>query len=241
MKISIITFTLGNRKYYLDRQIQFVLESVLEVRHHLSIEHFVVHQGGDMKYESPKQSFRGYTFEAIQFPVNVGIGQGLNQIVPMCSGDFILKLDDDAIPVNQGFFNAAEAICNRFTDSVWSPYPVGLINNPGGPKGYKHAVYQTESGNYTMRFVHHVGGFARFAPANLMKGFRFEPDLISGISGNEDGQFSAHCLRNNIPMFYLENGAVVEHAESTLGQIARYPEYFASRTNESNMKFEVFT
>jgi len=243
MKLSIITLTLGTRKVYLDKQVQFIMENILEARQDdIQVEHFVVQQGGHVEStQKHVQYFGGYSFEFIHFPENIGIGEALNRIVPKCTGDFILKLDDDAIPINPDFLEVSRRICNRFPDSVWSPYPVGLINNPGGPKGYRHAVYHSGDRFFTMRFVGHVGGFARFAPTNLMKQFKFQNDLLPGVSGNEDGQFSSFCNSNGIKMFYLENGCVVEHAESTLGQIARFPEYFQSRTYESQVQIEVIT
>jgi hypothetical protein len=116
-------------------------------------------------------------------------------------------------------------------DIVFSPYPVGLINNPGGPRGNRHEVIYSEVTDtyYTLRYVSHVGGFARISPS-FTKNWKFDNDLIPGISGSEDSQFSLKCQQLNIPMAYLENAIVVEHQESTLGQHSRYGNnYFNGR------------
>ena len=78
--------------------------------------------------------------------------------------------------------------------------------------------------------VHHVGGFARISPREVVKDWVLAPDLMEGQSGNEDGQHSSRCLDENISMAYLENAIIVEHQESTLGQHKRYGEdYFGKR------------
>jgi hypothetical protein len=104
-----------------------------------------------------------------------------------------------------------------------------------------HRVWEDKNMNkiWTKRMVSHVGGFARFSPKSIFDNYSFQNDLIAGISGNEDGQFSSYCNSKGIEMFYVENGMVVEHNESTLGQVLRYPEYFKNRSSESSIRLNV--
>lgn len=246
MDISIITFTLGGREEYLA---QCIISAVKNSYHHASpvnIEHHIVFQG--CKYpetlehiKSYARIVKNYTIHIHEWPENVGIGAGLNKIIPQCVGSLIFKMDDDCKIISDHSFKNAFAIHKRFPDMTFSPYPVGLINNPGGPRGSSHFVWADSKADtfYTFRRVSHVGGFARFTPASLMKNFKFKDDLIPGISGDEDGQYSNYLNSIGKPMCYLENRLVVEHNESTLGQIARFPQYFTSRTNESKMNIEV--
>lgn len=244
MDISIITFTLGGRSRYLQACIDSVYED--EENSNFSVEHHLVLQG--YTKEKLEEELCGwwadnkkYKFIIHEWPENIGIGAGLNKIIPKCTAPLIMKMDDDCKIVSTGFFESAMALHKKFPNSVFSPFPVGLIRSLGGVPGFKHTVWYDKKNEkyYTRRHVSHVGGFARFAPASIMKQFKFAPDLIPGQSGNEDGQFSSYCGANNIEMFYLENNMIVEHNESGFGQILRYPEYFTGRSWESTVKIEV--
>lgn len=178
---------------------------------------------------------------------NIGIASALNKCHEYISEsggcDLVLKMDDDVIIYNtQDFFLTAMEIHSheKLKNTVFSPYPVGLINNPGGPPASApRFVYKSIYGPLTFRPVNHIGGMCRFVPFEIFKSFRFNPDLIPGISGDEDGQLSRYCLKEGIQMCYLENKLVVEHAYSTLGQIVHDGDYFSGRSYEQSAKFEV--
>lgn len=238
MKISIVTFTLGSRDHYLDQCIR----SVLFQEDAPKYEHHIIFQGAKNNFHISKTRFmeeHGCVFH--EWPENIGIGAGLNKILPECSGELILKMDDDCRLITQSLLSQAYDIYKRFPNSVFSPYPVGLIRNPGGPPGSRYSIWHKKESDvfYTRRHVSHVGGFARFSPASIIKNFKFAADLSAGQSGTEDGQFSEHCRSNGVDMFYLENELIVEHNESGLGQIARYKDYFASRSWESSVKLDI--
>ena len=240
--ISVITFTLGTRDKYLFN----CLDSVYNDGFLGKVEHHVIFQGS-----VPDEGVRGClstykqtpSYELIihEWPQNIGIGAGLNKILSECTGDLILKLDDDAKIISEDFFDNALSIHKKFPNSCFNPYPIGLIGNPGGPRAIDHSVWYDKQNDkvWTRRHVPHLGGFSRFTPAHIIKSFKFSSDLIPGISGTEDGDFSRHCLANNIEMFYLESGLAVEHNESTLGQVVRYQEYFKNRSYESTVGIKV--
>ncbi len=163
---------------------------------------------------------------------NCGAGEANNRLIKHCEGELICKLDDDALPYGD-YINHAIEINNVLEHkSIFSPYPVGLINNPGGVLSKDHSVLFSNKTDtfYTLRKVHHIGGFARIMPSKIAKSYTWPYDYCPGSSGKEDVNFSAYCNSTKISMFYLENSLIVEHQESTLGQHARYGEtYFNGR------------
>lgn len=223
--ISIYTFTMGRWDY---------LGKCLESTSGYSdsgLEHHICSQGVRVtpKLKSYYECQGRYVFH--EWPENIGIAAGMNKILPELKGDTIIKMDEDAAFISAFPLTFIDEVRRLKPNLVFSPYPVGLINNPGGPRGYKHEVIFSEALNtyFTLRYVIHVGGFCRVSPG-FTKDWRFSPDLgIPGSSGNEDVQFSQRCQREGIEMAYLENGIVVEHQESTLGQHERYKEYFKGR------------
>ena len=245
--ISIITFTLGGRPRYLAQCLDSVYNDINNqlVFDEIKVEHHLVLQGALRTKESATIDYFKetgcYKLIVHEWPQNIGIGAGLNVILPLCEAPLIFKMDDDCKIVSRDFFESALALHRRFPNSCFSPYPCGLTGNPGGPRGFKHSIWYDKLNDriYTRRHVTHLGGFARFSPAHIIKNFQFPNDLIPGISGTEDGNFSTHCSRSTIEMFYLENGLIVEHNEATPGQTVRYPEYFSGRNYESSLNIEV--
>lgn len=245
--ISIITFTLGGRDKYLIKCLDSVYDDIHEqlIYNENKIEHHLIFQGCSSKsLESTLLYFKEspcYKLIVHEWPQNIGIGAGLNKIIPQCNGNLIFKMDDDCKIVSGDFFERVMALHTRFPNSVFSPFPVGLINSLGGVRGTTHKLWHDKNTDiiWTKRIVNHIGGFARFAPKHIIQNFSFPNDLISGISGTEDGDFSSYCNTKGIEMFYLEDGLIVSHQESTLGQALRYPEYFSSRNYEGNLSLIV--
>jgi glycosyltransferase involved in cell wall biosynthesis len=222
-KISIYTLTLG-RWFYLKN----LLDSI---DYNDNIEHFIIYQGVTAPEEIIKLT-ESKNIKNIFLPENIGIANAMNHVYPLLKGDIIIKFDEDAKIISKDFFKHVLAINELVPNLVFSPYPVGLIGNPGGVLSQnRDVIYSNDTDTfYTLRFVHHIGGFARISPKLTTGDWRFQSDLIQGQSGNEDGQHSNMCQQNNIPMAYLENALVVEHQESTLGQHKRYGDaYFKER------------
>lgn len=209
---------------------KYLQQLIASIDYDENVEHFIVYQG-----VTPPNDLIEYTkkcgIQNIFLENNVGIAEAMNMVLPKLSGDIIIKLDEDAKIVSKYFFSHVREINSICPELVFSPYPVGLINNPGGVLSKNHRVVYSKPTDsyYTLRIVNHVGGFSRISP-KFTKDWKFDNDLIPGISGNEDSQFSRKCMLNNIEMAYLENAIVVEHNESSLGQHARYgEEYFKGR------------
>jgi hypothetical protein len=246
--IDIITFTLGGRDRYLFKCLDSVYDDINNqlIPNEIRVRHHLIMQGADIckDVQSTLETYgKNECYELIihEWPDNIGIGAGLNKIIPECGGELIFKMDDDCKIISQDFFYNAYCLYNKFPNSVFSPFPTGLLRSLGGSQGLSHQVWNDKTNNimWTKRIVNHVGGFARFAPTSIMKSFQFPNDKISGISGTEDGNFSSYCNSNGIELFYLENDLIVSHQETCYGQILRYPEYFKDRSWESSVKLNV--
>tara|TARA_R110002074_G_scaffold402324_1_gene607084 strand:- start:152952 stop:153683 length:732 start_codon:yes stop_codon:yes gene_type:complete len=242
MIISIYTFTMG-RETYLSRLLDSVVreaDCLLKVNPNATIEHKIVTQGIQnldtlaavkTMVDGIGDNTPNYKASVVEFEANLGIAEGMNKILPTLKGDLIIKMDDDCLIISTDFFQRVLDVHKLKPNAVFSPYPVGLINNPGGVPSKSHEVVKGEYFDtyYTLRGVGHIGGFCRVSPGNT-KDWTFAPDLLPGISGNEDGQHSTKARQAGMHMYYLENAIVVEHQESTLGQHQRYGEdYFKGR------------
>lgn len=238
--IEIITFTIGGRDEYLAECVAGVLAEAGDCCETLKpyVKQYVICQGPQAKltggtefFDFLKQDY--FDIEVIELPENIGIASGLNMIIPRLTAPIVIKMDDDCKIQSHNFFLHLMAINKLNPDLVFSPFPVGLINNLGGAPlvGKRYTQHSEDTWSYyTFRPVNHVGGFARVTPLHILKGCQFKPDLQPGVSGNEDGQFSEYCRNKGVQMAYLENALIVEHNESTLGQHARYGEaYFKGR------------
>lgn len=224
--ISVYTFTLGRWKY-LNKCLQASEGDAFDFIG--DIEHIVCFQGVRPSFEVRNR------FDPVKheyWETNVGIAEGMNKILPKLKGDIIIKMDEDCVIRSPEFYTHVREVSKLVPNAVFSPYPVGLIRNPGGvPANGPHKVVYSDRLDtyYTLRPVDHVGGFCRVSPG-FTKEWKFQPDLgLKGASGNEDTQFSGRCKQERIPMYYLENTLIVEHQESTLGQHERYKEYFKDR------------
>lgn len=232
MKLSIITFSMGRWKYLLDC-VQSVSQE-FDYGDRNTYMHHIIFQGVHPNEEVIAE-LRKCGCNLHFWPENIGIGAGLNKILPECQGVSIMKMDEDCKILTCGFFEHIFFMAEKFPNSVFSPFPTGLRDNLGGVKGYAHDVverdYYDEKIYYQRRFVRHIGGLARIAPKHIHEKFIFKNDLdpTGAISGSEDGQFSNFCNENGIGMFYMDTHAVVEHNEGTCGQQIRYPEYFKNR------------
>lgn len=222
MKIDILTVTLG-REYYLEK----LLASFDKLANwqYQEVSYNIIYQG------VPSEKFIDY-IKGFKFPINISttahaysIGAIMNMYKNELRGDYFWKLDDDAKLYSPHFLDHIKELYEIYPNAVFSPYPVGLINNPGGvPSKSHHVVYSKRLDTYyTLRKVNHIGGFARIMPSNLLQNISFTD------SHSEDTECAAYFNRENIPMYYLENTLIVEHQESTLGQHERYKEYFKGR------------
>ena len=233
MDISIFTLTMGREKY-LRRLIETIRNNH---RRSLSLEHHIAFQGVEPSPElesflSEYRDSTGCNLVLHLWPENCGTGEACNRLVPLLEGRIIIKFDEDAALCSEDFFTHMMEINRVEPDVVFSPFPVGLIGAVGGPMSTdRYVKYGAETDTYyTFRVVRHVGGFARITPAHTIKSYHWPNDLNECTSGIDDVNFSKYCCQTGIKMCYLENGLIVEHQESSLGQLERYKAYFTKQT-----------
>lgn len=231
--ISIYTLTMG-REEYLIKLVNSISRTQKDVVNPVKIEHHIGFQGvcPSVKLEEFLLNFEYIKIH--KWENNVGAGEGNNKIIKELKNDIIVKLDDDALIQSYDFFNHVLEINTLLkSEAVFSPYPVGLINNPGGPPSSERHVLFGENTDtfYTLRKVHHVGGFSRIITRKVLDNYIWPNDLdiTNKNSGKEDVNFSNYCYFKKTPLYYLENAIITEHQESTLGQHARYVNYFGKR------------
>jgi hypothetical protein len=224
--ISIITKTIS-REYYL-KKLLLSMEQLGNVTA-CDFQHLLIFMGArptpDMEKFISNLSFASKITTEHWEDVKQD-GAAMNILKKKCVFPLTMKMDDDAVMRSPDYFNHVLAINKLVPNAMFSPYPVGLINNPGGVLSKDHSVkYSPDTDTYYIfRKVHHIGGFAKIIPTNLLQQVNFSDGRM------EDTETSQFCGRNNIPMYYLENALIVEHQESTLGQHARYGEaYFKGR------------
>jgi hypothetical protein len=231
MNIDILTLSMG-RDFYLNKNIESIKRNLHD---EVDIVQHIVLQGVGSSINFDNYETKNYKIKVHKLEKNIGCGMGNNYIKSFLRDDgFIHKMDDDCEIVSHNYFIKLFYLLKMLPEKFsFSPYPVGLINNPGGvQKRSEHIVaYSKEIDQYyTLRPVHHIGGFARINPVKLFKEYIFPDDLSDKDSGVEDISLSNYCQQHGIPLFYLENALVVEHMESTLGQHKRYGEtYFGKR------------
>lgn len=223
MNIEIFTVTCG-RPLYIVR----LLESLKTNTMAGSYTHTIYFQGcyPTKNIEMLAGSANGPT-RLVHLPKQRKIGDLLSDIRMVFTGNIMIKMDDDCVIRSPNFMTHVEALYRIYPNAVFSPFPVGLIGNLAGvPSSDRHVVYSKETDTYyTLRKVHHVGGFARISPKWL-----YDDCIFPRQTHGEDSEFSMHCGRKGVPMYYLENALIVEHQESTLGQHKRYGDiYFKGR------------
>lgn len=208
----------GARYLYLYRHIQCVRRALQD--HNPGLEHIILVQdmAGDTLPPKLAQLLEIYSREVKLVlrlsPSKLINGAALDKLHPLVSAPLLMKADDDCWIQSHAFFQHVLAVNHLISNAAFSPFPVGLINHLGGTPAIRRLVQYSSVTDtyYTLREVSHVGGFARICPTRLVRG------LVLGAIPDEDSVFSRRMVQQRIPLFYLENALIVEHAESTLGQ-----------------------
>ena len=232
--VSIFTLSLG-REFYLDKLIQSMHKNI-----HLPYQHIILNQGiKDADFISFLKGLErnNKNIQVVYADENLGINAGCKRCVSDCTGDLIIKLDEDMAIVSDNFLKHLLAAYNSIAEPVaLSAFPVGIIRNPGGvPTKYGHSVYYSKETDtyYTIRWVHYLGGACECFPkiifdkAKLFEGFRGKK------TSGQDVFISRKMRKAGFRLGYLENACIAEHQESTLGQEERFKEYFKNKGKPS--------
>lgn len=209
---------------------------------------FVIDQGstdGTQKWVGEQMRRGPHGFSNIQkinfrpYAQNVGLAKGWNNMLDWIKSeggyDIVVKVDNDAEMLSQGWLKAMVEIFKRNRKVVLSPYVEGLEHTPGG------VLRERQSGDspYLMindtvlGLVPHLGGIVMAHPIELVKDWRFD-ELAAG---NKDIMLSKYARERGFALFYMEEYRVW-HIDGTIGQHKKYPDYFLDRQAERK-KLEV--
>lgn len=165
---------------------------------------------------------------------NVGLAAGWNQAIDFIRKtgeyDIIIKVDNDAQMLTEGWLKAMVDLFERNTTLVLSPYVEGLENSPGG------VMRQRLSGDspyflindMVLGTVPNLGGICFAHVIDLVKDWKFD----TSFEGNKDYLLSRYARSIGYSLFYMEEYRIW-HIDGTSGQHEKYPEYFKAPTNDS--------
>lgn len=175
-------------------------------------DHYVLDQGStDGTHE---WLFRTPGLNIVSMPENIGIHRGMNLLlntINLDAYDVVVKIDNDCELMQEGTLLHLAQVAQLGV--LCSPVVRGLTR-------------ELDIENPVM-----LGGIFLAAPATLYRedGFRF--DETAPVWGTDDSTVSEWWRQRDRPMMYLRRWQV-NHYETTVGQHARYPEYFERKRTE---------
>lgn len=157
---------------------------------------------------------------------NVGISKADNRLLDMIGDDYdiIFHVDNDCEFLTKHCLNSLVDLWRRNHMLYMSPYPEGLVHNPGGAQRIGYAYV----GPYMIEVTNHIGGFCAFIDARAYKDFRWQDQFKHG---NQDMEASTEFRKRGYMPCYIPLHRVW-HINTTEGQYKDYPEYFARRVKE---------
>jgi hypothetical protein len=192
-------------------------------------DHFVVDQGSE---DGTAAWLRDYQPKGLWLlGGNIGIFRGVNLILEtVCTRgyDVIVKFDNDCEPRTAGVL-ADVARASYELQAVLSPRITGL-NNP------VPLLSVEQHGAWTVERTTMVGGIFSAVPAGFYDGWHrsLPADTVPGWGGDDSLVCAKARERQMIIGYLAEHHAA--HIDTTRGQWARYPEYFARTLAEGKPK-----
>lgn len=226
MKIAVYTLT-RDRADYTERMVQS-----LNQFSGYSYDHYIVDNGstdGTVNWiKNHSESFEQIFFN----PVNYGIGIASNQALDMIklSGveyDLIVKMDNDCEIVTPNLFALMVEIFEVCGNMLLSPKVTGITNQP--KREYDLFIKTNYKRKYKIGRTGIVGGICHWMRAEIYQQYRY-PMLLSRAKGQDD-DFCDWAYKQSIPIGYVED-LLVNHMDSTAGQVEKYPEYFHRKWEE---------
>ena len=164
---------------------------------------------------------------------NVGISKASNHLLDKIEAttvllpkdyQIVIKVDNDAQFLTKGWLSTVKDLWKRNHMLYMSPYPEGLVNNPGGaPRvGYGYV------GPYMTEVTEHIGGLCAAIDSHAYKDFRWNDQFKHG---NQDWEASSFFRTVGYMPCYISIHRVY-HQDTTVGQAKKYPEYFERRKIE---------
>lgn len=176
-------------------------------------DHFVLDQGSKddtRKWLKENEKKMNLTIELSD--TNLGISKGSNLLLDKIreAGGYslIIKVDNDCGFITERWLERMVDVFQHGRKFLLSPYPEGLIDNPGGAPRVKDGFIDKEY----VGIVDHIGGLCVAAPAEAYEGFRWDDDDF--LHGEQDFIFSQEMRMRGYILIYLEN-IKVEHLFNT--------------------------
>lgn len=222
-RVAIFTLTM-NRLDYTKRMLASLARTTK-----LAYDHFIIDNGSTDGTREFLASGTAPVRRVVLNEANLGISEGSNQALDLIGDgyDYIVKVDNDCEFVDEGWLEALIDVCEaRNRKIVLSPRVEGL--GPGLEGGHPRSSW-TECAGRRLGLTTHVGGICALAPAEVYRGYRFEPNPLHGV---QDVLFSVYVRLNlGYEMGYVED-VHVEHMDSTAGQLERHPDYWEMRSRQ---------
>jgi len=150
---------------------------------------------------------------------NLGITGGSNRALDMIFDyggyDIIGKVDNDCEFQTIGWLKDIVDLWKRNTMLYMSPYPEGLVANPGGGE----RVGCAEIGPYFVEVANHVGGLCAFIDAKAYKNFRWKDKFLHG---NQDAEASITFRNMGYMPCYLPKHRVLHNTELQQKELSDY-------------------
>lgn len=225
-KIAFMTKTYGRLDY--TKQMYSSLESSTEY----PFDWFVFDQGSEdgtvewLKKLNPK--FVKYS------PENVGISKADNTLLDeIAKGDYqiVVHVDNDCQFMTGYWLESFVDLWKRNHKLYMSPYPEGLVHNPGGAPRLGYAYI----GPYLLEVTQHIGGFCAFIDARAYTDFRWKDKFKHG---NQDWEASLSFAKDGYMPCYVPLHRVW-HIDTTAGQQKKYKDYFERRKLEKTEQYEL--
>jgi glycosyltransferase involved in cell wall biosynthesis len=236
LRVAVYTLTM-NRLEYTKQMVKSIEERAGHV-----FDWFVIDQGSTdgtqdwlKSLTRDREGAPGKWREKLRYKLyqeNVGLAKGWNNIVKFIKSegeyDIIVKVDNDAELLTDGWLEAMVGIYERNRRMVLSPYVEGLDGSPGG------VLRQRASGDSPYSLVNdrvlgvvpNVGGIVFATPIELWNEWVFD----EAYEGNKDMLLCQYARKLGYHCFYMEEFRVW-HIDGTKGQHAKYPEYFKDRSD----------
>lgn len=184
-------------------------------------DHFILDQASD---DETADFLEEYEYaDLILLDENVGIHRGHNLLLDAAGPEYdaYVTFDNDCELTADGTLEAVAAFAVRW-EWIASPVVNGLHHPPRlGPEldleGVRAASYPE------------IGGIFRAMPATFAHDFRF--DESQPIWGRDERTVGAAARERGFGSGYLLDWSI-NHYETTAGQEARYPDYFARKYRE---------
>lgn len=237
LRVAVYTLTMNRLEY--TKQMAKALESTAGY----AFDWFVIDQGSKdgtqewLKSLTRDQNELGLYRSKLRYRLyeqNVGLAKGWNNIVDFIKSegeyDIIVKVDNDAELMTEGWLAAMVDVFDRNRKVILSPYVEGLEGSPGG------VLRQRVSGDspymmindHVLGIVPNLGGIVFATPIEIFNEWRFD----EAYEGNKDYLLSLYARKHGYNLFYMEQFRVW-HIDGTAGQHEKFPEYFADPSNTS--------